>query len=260
MKFKDFATGRFYNEDCFDAMKEIPDGVIDMILCDLPYGTTACSWDAVIPFDRLWAEYRRVLRGNGAIVLTAAQPFTTALIASNYEWFKYALVWEKSRALGFTNAKNKPMAKHEDIAVFSPGTVANRSDRRMTYNPQGLVPYGKVVSGIKACAADAKTGGHKFGRPSHQAKRVQEFTNYPTSILSVPNEGATVHPTQKPVALFEYLIKTYTNENELILDNTAGSGTTAIAAINTNRKWVCIEKETEYYDKAIDRIINHGWK
>ena len=249
-----------YLGDCLDIMPALPAVSVDLILCDLPYGTTACAWDAVIPFDKLWTEYRRVLRGNGAIVLTAAQPFTTALIASNYEWFKYAWVWEKSRALGFTNAKNKPMAKHEDIAVFSPGTVANRSERRMIYNPQGLLPYGKVVSGIKACAADAKPGGHKFGRPSHQAERVQEFTNYPTSVLSVPNEGSTVHPTQKPVALMEYLIRTYTNEGDTVLDNCMGSGTTGVACNNTGRRFIGIERDPTYFEIARKRVEPMPWE
>jgi site-specific DNA-methyltransferase (adenine-specific) len=244
-----------FNGDCLDIMPRLAAGSVDLILCDLPYGTTACSWDAVIPFELLWREYRRVLKGNGAIVLTSAQPFTTALIASNYEWFKYCWVWEKTRALGFTNAKNKPMAKHEDIAVFSPGTCANRSERRMLYNPQGLIPYGKTVSGIKACAADAKTGGHKFGRPSHKAERVQEFTGYPTSVLSVANEGSTVHPTQKPVALMEYLIRTYTNSGDLVLDNCMGSGTTGIAALNTDRNFIGIERDPDYFAICEKRIL-----
>jgi site-specific DNA-methyltransferase (adenine-specific) len=222
-----------------------------MVLCDLPYGTTACKWDSVIPFERLWAQYRRIIKPAGAIVLTAAQPFTAALLMSAVDLFKYALVWEKSRALGFTNAKNKPMNKHEDILVFSFGTCANRSDRRMVYNPQGLVPYGKVVSGIKDCAADR--GGHHFARPSHQAERIQEFTNYPTSVLKVSNEGKTVHPTQKPVALWEYLIRTYTNEGDLVLDNCCGSGTTGVACLRSNRHYIQFDNNWEYCELAIER-------
>ena len=243
-----------HNGDCLEVMPPLAAGSVDLVLCDLPYGTTACAWDAVIPFEPLWEQYKRILRGNGAIVLCAGQPFTSALICSNLEWFKYAWVWEKSRALGFTNAKNKPMNKHEDIAVFSPGTCANRSDRRMLYNPQGLVAYGKVVSGIKACAADASPGGHRFGRPSHKAERIQEFTNYPTSVLSIGNEGSTVHPTQKPVALMEYLIRTYTNEGDTVLDNCMGSGTTGVAAVNTGRNFIGIERDPDYFAIARKRI------
>jgi site-specific DNA-methyltransferase (adenine-specific) len=233
-------------------MKEIEDGSIDMVLCDLPYGTTACKWDVIIPFDALWTQYRRVLRDKGAVVLTAGQPFTSLLILSNLDWFKYALVWEKSRALGFHNAKNKPMNKHEDVLVFSPGTCANLSPRRMTYNPQGLVRYGRVVSGIKACAADKD--GHRHGRPSDKAEHLQEFTNYPVSLLSFPNEGKTLHPTQKPVALLEYLIRTYTNEGDTVLDNTMGSGSTGVAAVQTGRKFVGIERDETYFDIAQKRI------
>jgi site-specific DNA-methyltransferase (adenine-specific) len=231
--------------DCLQLMKAIPDGSVDMIMCDLPYGTTACSWDSVIPFEPLWAEYRRILAPLGAVVLTAGQPFTSVLAVSNLEWFKYCLVWEKTRALGFMNAKNKPLNKHEDILVFSPGTCANKSQRRMTYNPQDLIPHGKVVSGIKACAADS--AGHGFGRPGHKAERVQEFTNYPGSVLKFAGEPKPVHPTQKPVALMEYLILTYTNEGELVLDNCMGSGT-------TGRRFIGMEQNPEYFALAENRI------
>lgn len=245
MKFKDFTTGRFYNEDCFDAMKEIPNGVIDMILCDLPYGTTDCKWDALIPFDRLWAEYRRIAKPDAAIVLTAAQPFTSALVMSNARHFKTSWVWNKKQSGGFATAKYHPLKVTEDVLVFCFGTARYFPQMRtgVLRNKGGARPQNEIQSGLK---------------PGHVTRNDQY---YPTNIIEIVNPRiGSVHPTQKPVALFEYLIKTYTNENELVLDNTAGSGTTAIAAINTNRKWVCIEKETEYYDKAIDRIINHGWK
>lgn len=183
------------------------------------------------------------------------EPFSSHLRLSNLNWFKYDWIWHKSKALGFTNAKNKPMNKHEIISVFSEGTCANKSNRRMPYYPQGLVPYGKVVSGIKACKADVKEGGHRFSRPGHKESFVQEFTNYPTQILDFPNEGKTTHPTQKPVALLEYLIKTYTNEGETVLDSTMGSGSTGVAAKNTNRKFIGIELDDGYFDIAKDRII-----
>lgn len=240
--------------NCLERMKEIPDGSVDMILTDLPYGTTACKWDSVIPFEPLWEQYKRVIKKNAAIVLFGAEPFSSYLRLSNITWFKYDWIWHKSKALGFTNAKNKPMNKHEIVSVFSEGTVANRSERRMPYNPQGLIPYGKVVSGIKSCKADSSEGGHKFARPGHKESFVQEFTNYPTQILDFPNDGKTQHPTQKPVALLEYLIKTYTNEGETVLDSTMGSGSTGVATKNTNRKFIGIELDEGYFNIAKDRI------
>lgn len=244
MKFQDFPTGRFYNEDCFEAMKEIPDGVIDMILADLPYGTTQNKWDSILPLDELWAEYWRVAKSNAVIVLTAQPPFDKLLGASQLQYMKYEWIWQKSRVTGHLNAKKQPMKAHENVLIFY--------KEQCFYNPQGLVK--KAVATIRK----GRDNGSNYGDSAKDA--LQEYQNYPQSILPISSEGKGFHPTQKPVALFEYLIKTYTNENELVLDNTAGSGTTAIAAINANRKWVCIEKETEYYDKAINRIINHGFK
>ena len=253
MDYKDESTVLMIG-DCLERMKEIPDASVDMVLCDLPYGTTACKWDSTIPFDALWAEYRRVTKPNAAIVLFGDEPFSSHLRLSNFPHWKYDWIWLKSRALGFTNAKNKPMKRHEIISVFSEGTTANKSQRRMAYHPQGLVPYGKVVSGIKACTADSTEGGHKFCRPGHKAEYVQEFTNYPVQTIEFPNEGGTVHPTQKPVALMEYLIRTYTNEGEVVLDNTMGSGTTGVACANTGRKFIGIEREPKYYEIAKARI------
>lgn len=240
MIFTDIKNGRFYNEDCFDAMKEIPDGVVDMILCDLPYGTTQNKWDSVLDLEKLWKEYWRVAKPNAAIVLTATQPFSSLVTMSEINNFKYQWIWVKSKITGVLNAKKMPVRKHEQILVFY--------KQPCTYNAQDLEIKGTIT----------KQGGNSDNyndRPSEDY--VQEFTNWPRDVLEIKSNGKSIHPTQKPVTLFEYLIKTYTNENELILDNTAGSGTTAIAAINTNRKWVCIEKEKEYYDKAIERIQNH---
>ena len=255
MIYTDIKNGRFYNEDCFNAMREIPDGVIDMVLCDLPYGTTACSWDAVIPFEPLWAQYRRIAKPKAAIVLTANQPFTSALVTSAIDLFKYAWVWAKNRPTGAQHAKNRPMGKHEDVLVFSRapmGHVSQLGDRRMNYNPQG------VIEGVqKTVKAKGFHGRHVGPRPNQVGRVYTSMTGFPHTILEVDKEESHFHPTQKPVALFEYLIKTYTNEGDLVLDNTAGSGTTAIAAINTNRKWVFIEKDKDYYDKAIDRIEKH---
>jgi site-specific DNA-methyltransferase (adenine-specific) len=238
--------------DCLVEMKKIPDGSVDMILCDLPYGTTACKWDTVIPFELLWEQYKRISKDNAAIVLTASHPFTSALVMSNIKMFKYEWVWDKSRAVGFPNAKNKPMNKHENILVFSRGDCANRCHLRMNYNPQNLIEVNKKVNGIKSCNADA--GGHGFARPSHKSERIQQYTNFPNSVLSIPNEGNTVHPTQKPVALMEYLIKTYTNEGDTVLDNCMGSGTTGVACKNLNRRFIGIEKDEKYFEIAKGRL------
>ena len=253
----DFQTGTFYLGDCFDVMATLEAGSVAMVLNDPPYGTTACAWDSVLPLDRMWPEYWRLVKANAAVVLFGAEPFSSVLRMSALNQFKYDWIWAKSRALGFTNAKNKPMNKHEIVSVFSLGTTANRSERRMPYFPQGLTVSGKTVKGKKGSAADGASGGHRFGRPGQKEEYVQEFTNYPTSVIDFANEGGGFHPTQKPVALFEYLIRTYTNPGELVLDNTAGSGTTAIAAINAGRKWICIERDEGYYEKAVQRIKHH---
>ena len=247
-------SGILFNKDCLEVMKDIPDKSIDMILCDLPYGTTACKWDSIIPFDKLWEQYERVIKDNGAIVLFGSQPFTSSLIMSNIKLFKYEWIWLKSRAVGFNNAKNKPMGKHENIIVFSKGTCANCSPRLMKYYPQGLVVFNKIVNGIKASKTDKD--GHGFDRPSKKKEHLQEFTNYPNTQLVFPNEGKTVHPTQKPVDLLEYLIRTYTNENETVLDNCMGSGSTGVACVNTNRNFIGIELDENYFNIAKERIKN----
>jgi site-specific DNA-methyltransferase (adenine-specific) len=237
--------------DCLERMKEIPDGSVDMVLTDPPYGTTACSWDSVIPFEPMWAQLKRITKKNGAIVMTASQPFTSALVMSNVNQFKYCWVWEKSRATGHVHARNKPMKRHEDVAVFSPGTTvhASQSKTRMTYNPQGVQE--KTTPTIR------KNGGASNSvmsiRPSHRDV-VQTEEGFPDSILRVASEGKTVHPTQKPVALMEYLIKTYTNPNETVLDFTMGSGTTGVAAMNLGRKFIGIELDDKYFAIAEERI------
>jgi site-specific DNA-methyltransferase (adenine-specific) len=237
--------------DCLEGMKLIGDASVDMVLCDLPYGTTVCAWDAVIPFDALWEQYRRIIKPYGAIVLTATQPFTTTLIASNMAWYKYCWVWEKNRVGGIFNAKNMPLKSHEDIAVFSSGTTANGSDKLMPYYPQGLIETNRVGSNRKRSGKD--TIGN---RPSRSGQYVQTATGYPRTVLRFDSECG-LHPTQKPVPLFEYLIRTYTNPGELVLDNCMGSGTTAIACINTGREYVGFELDSDYYGKAQERISNH---
>ena len=230
-----------YNEDCLEGMKRIPDKSVDMILCDLPYGTTACSWDTIIPFEPLWAEYKRVIKDNGAIVLTAQQPFTTTLIASNLEIYKYNWVWAKSQVSGFLNAKKQPLREHEDICVFY--------SKQCTYNPQ--MTKGKMQ--LKG------TGGSSSNYNDFIPKPLYSDEYYPKTILDFPLQRFKGgHPTQKPVALFEYLIKTYTNKNETVLDNCMGSGTTAIACMNTNRNYIGFELDENYYKKSLERIKNHA--
>jgi site-specific DNA-methyltransferase (adenine-specific) len=232
--------------DCLELMKAIPDGSIDMILCDLPYGTTACKWDTIIPFALLWVQYERIIKPNGAIVLTASQPFTSALIMSNIKLFKYNLIWDKVAVTNPMLAKKQPMRCHEDILVFY--------SKQPTYNPQ-------MREGVKWSRAGKKehiTGTLGKSVLFNNGGDENEM-KYPKSILSFSNANKTKnqHPTQKPVALFEYLIKTYTNEGETVLDNCAGSGTTAIACLNTNRNYIVMEQDENYYNLMLDRIISH---
>ena len=247
---------KLYQGDCLEVM----DGLIslgvkfDAIITDPPYGTTACKWDTVIPFDKMWKRLHKLIKPNGAIVLFGSEPFSSALRMSNIKNYKYDWYWNKSKALGFAHCKNKPMNKVETISVFSLSKVKHKVQlNRMEYNPQGLLPYGKLVKGNKACEGD--TNGHKYARPSHK-EYIQEFTNYPVNILKFNNEGNTVHPTQKPILLMEYLIKTYTNENELVLDFTMGSGSTGIACLNTNRRFVGIELDEKYFKISCERMEN----
>jgi site-specific DNA-methyltransferase (adenine-specific) len=232
---------RIYQMDCIEGMKLIPDKSIDMILCDLPYGTTRNKWDNVIPFDLLWEQYERIIKDNGAIVLTAAQPFTSLLVTSNLKLFKYDLVWEKSQATGFLNAKKMPLRKHESILVFYKSLP--------TYNPQFTdgKPY--------VAKSNAKANKGNYGKFNDNIT-INEGKRYPVSILPFKNGGKTYHPTQKPVALFEYLIKTYTNEGEVVLDNCMGSGTTAVAALRTGRHFIGFEIDPEYVRIANQRLEN----
>lgn len=236
-----------YHGDCLEIMSLIDDKSVDMILCDLPYGTTACKWDTIIPFVPLWEQYNRIIKDNGAIVLTAGQPFTSRLILSNLEMFKYEWIWEKTQATGHLDAKRKPMKAHENICVFY--------KKQCTYNFQKTFGHKRKVSLAK----------HKQNTERNQAEiyhKSDKFTDYdtteryPRSVLTFASDKqkCALHPTQKPVALFEYMIKTYTNEGQLVLDNCIGSGTTAVAAIKTNRNWIGIEKEEKYYKIALERI------
>jgi site-specific DNA-methyltransferase (adenine-specific) len=235
--------------NCLDLMTELPEKSIDMILCDLPYGTTVNKWDTVIPLDKLWAQYDRVIKINGAIVLTAAQPFTSTLIASNLEMFRYSWVWLKENGTGFINAHHQPLKICEDICVFSKSKSVPSAIQIVTYNPQGLERLGKIVRRGSA--------GENYNKKTVKNENFQEFTNYPTNLLYFPRDKQKLHPTQKPVSLFEYLIRTYTNQNDLILDNCIGSGTTAVAAINTERHYIGFELDQYYFNNAKNRVQEH---
>ena len=251
--FQDIKNGRFYLGDCLEVMKQIPDGCIDMILCDLPYGTTHCKWDSIIDLKLLWKEYERIVKQTGAIVLTSSQPFTSNLIISNMNLFKYQWVWDKKIPSGMGNTKYQPMRQHEDVCVFSKASAANGAKENMQYYPQKSIREKAIKSGGMTASLSAGAGYmEKLETKTYDDK-------HPTTILTFDKvRKGSVHPTQKPVALFEYLIKTYTNEGELVLDNCAGTGTTAIACENTNRRWICVEQLQEYADKAVQRILSNN--
>ena len=242
---------QLWHGDCLDLMKDIPDNSIDMVLADIPYGTTACKWDSVIPFEPMWEQLKRIVKDNGAICLFGSEPFSSHLRMSNIEMYKYDWVWEKSRPTGFLEAKNKPMKKHELISMFSMGASANGCKNRITYNPQGLKEINKKMRN----SINADILGVRKSRPVGR-EYVKTHTNYPNTILKFQSESKTVHPTQKPVALLEYLIKTYTLEGETVLDFTCGSGSTGVACKNLNRKFIGIEKDDKYFEIAQKRIEN----
>jgi site-specific DNA-methyltransferase (adenine-specific) len=226
--------------DCLELLPEIEDKSIDMILCDLPYGVTACDWDSIIPLEPLWEQYKRIIKDNGAIVLTATQPFTTDLINSNRKMFKYEMIWEKTRKTGFQMATKRPMREHENVLIFY---------KSQSLLNQDLIKLDKPKrSGIKS------KSGSLLNEMKMDKDRMQLYTNYKTSIIKINNEDNSFHPTQKPVKLFEYLILTYTNEGDTVLDNCMGSGTTAIACIRTQRHYIGMEKEKKYYDITNQRI------
>ena len=226
--------------DCLEGMRRIPTASIDAIICDLPYGTTACAWDSVIPFDQLWEQYKRIAKPNAPIVLFGSEPFSSYLRLSNIEWYKYDWIWVKTKASGFLDANRKPLKLHETISVFS--------DRPHTYNPQGL------VKGVFKTGRDANMEGKVYG--AYKNHEASEFGNYPKSVLKFANPSGAghLHPTQKPVDLLRYLIRTYSNEGDTILDNCMGSGTTAVACIKEKRHFIGFELNKQYYDKACQRI------
>ena len=230
-----------YNGDCLKEMDKIPDGSVDLILTDPPYGITACKWDSVVPFEPMWEQLNRVIKANGAIIMMASQPFTSALIMSNVKMFKYCWTWVKSKKTGFLNAKKQPLKTVEDVVVFY--------KKQPTYNPQMKKVKERFVS---------RSGGYSrkgIGYGEHKAiSSSNNGLENPYNLITIKSEGKCVHPTQKPVALMEYLIKTYTNENETVLDFTMGSGTTGVACVKTNRNFIGIELDNKYFNISKERI------
>ena len=240
--------------DCLELMKNIPDGSVDMILTDPPYGTTACKWDSVIPFEPMWEQLKRIIKPNGAIVLFGSEPFSSALRMSNIKQYKYDWVWVKNRPTGAQHARNKPMNKFENILVFSLGSMGHKSilkNKRLDYYPQGFFKTGKT----KTVKNKGFHGNHIGARPNQVGKVYEVFSGFPDNVLFYDKEESHVHPTQKPVALLEYLIKTYTQENETVLDFTMGSGSTGVACKNTNRSFIGIELDDKYFSIAKERIL-----
>ncbi|CEQ00523.1 DNA modification methylase [[Clostridium] sordellii] len=235
-----------HHGNCLEIMKKIPEESISLILCDLPYGTTSCSWDSIIPFEDLWKQYNRIIKKNGAIVLFSAQPFTTKLINSNLKHYRYSWYWVKNKTTGFAFAKHQPLRKVEDINVFY--------KNKPQYIPQGLVKLDKPK--VKKRKFKKINNDTIYGENSLMKEHIVEYTNYPKNVLYFNKEFKTVHPTQKPIDLLMYLINTYTNENgeHIILDNCMGSGSTGVACAKLNRRFIGIELDNNYFEIAKGRI------
>jgi len=249
----DVSGSTFVNADCFDIFPFIEDKSIDAIICDLPYGTTACKWDSILPLDKLWKEYERIIKPNGVIVLTSSQPFTTKLISSNYELFKYEIIWNKIHGANFFNLKYQPFKTHENILVFG---------KSISYNP---IREPRTDSSLKRYRKGVELKTPK-GNPEHYDAEINDIyilkdDKHPSSIINISSKSekrnGVKHPTKKPLDLMEYLVKTYTNEGDMVLDNTMGSGTTNLACIKLNRKSIGIEKEKQYYDVAVRRASEY---
>ena len=246
--------------DCLERMKEIPDNSVDLVLTDPPYGTTACKWDSVIPFDAMWDRLKKIRKYKSVIVLFGSEPFSSALRMSNIEEYKYDWTWKKSKPNGFQHSKNKPMKAIENICVFSHmpmGHISQLGHRRMPYSPQGIIESGMKT--VKDCSHRGSTmggDGVSSSRPNQVGIEYTSYTNFPSDFLEYPNVigKSAIHPTQKPVELVEYLIRTYTNEGNTILDFTMGSGTTGVACKNLNRKFIGIEMDDKYFEIAKNRI------
>ena len=231
---------KLFKGDCLEIMKDIPDKSVDMILCDLPYGTTKNKWDSIISLDKLWEHYNRIIKDNGAIVLFAQTPFDKVLGVSNLKMLKYEWIWEKEQGTGFLNAKKMPLKNHENILIFY--------KKPPIYNPQ--MRKGKPYT------LERNTFTVNYGKQVDMVRTENTGERYPLTILKFKRDKEKLHPTQKPVALLEYLIKTYTNEGEIVLDNCMGSGSTGVACLNANRKFIGIELDENYYNIACNRINN----
>lgn len=245
----DKVINKIFNEDCIEGMKKIPDKSVNMILSDLPYEMIESSWDKMLPLDKLWEQFKRVITDDGAIVLTASGTFATKLLMSNHEMFRYKWIWVKNTTGNFVNVKNRPLTSFEEVLVFSKGHVINGVTNKMKYNPQGLKKLNKVVVGSKG-----KSGEYYGKRKSDKDKYVQEYTNYPRDVLYFPSVKNGVHISQKPVGLFSYLIKTYTDEGEVVLDATIGSGTTAVSCVETGRNYIGFELDKKFWEIANKRV------
>lgn len=242
--------------DCIEEMKNLIKNEIkvDMILTDLPYGTTANKWDSNIPFEPMWECVNGLIKDNGAILFFSAQPFTSVLISSNLDMYRYSWVWDKCGSTGFLNVNYAPLKRTEDINVFSKATVGSKSKNPIVYYPQDLIPVNKKKKNNPNSTWRKNMGYGGNNKLNSDAEYIQKYTNYPTNILKFKRDKANYHPTQKPVELLKYLIKTYTKENEIVLDFTMGSGSTGVACSETNRDFIGIELNEKYFDVAKDRI------
>lgn len=249
IKIKDFKLGdgiKLIKGDCLELMKDIPDNSVNLICVDLPFGTTECNWDKHIDSDKMWEQFNRVLSIDGNVALFASQPFVTKLINSNPKMFRYEIIWVKSRPTGFANANHRPMKKHENILIFTKSSTSTAGIVHAKYNPQGLIECERKIK--------RTSRGYQGERENSSDEYVSKHSNYPTSIWEFSSEGKTVHPTQKPVLLLEEIVKTFSNEGDVVLDCCMGSGSTGEACLKTNRNFIGIEQDDKYFEIAKKRI------
>ena len=237
-----------YDGDCLEVMKDIQDKSVGLICTDLPFGSTELKWDKHINFNVMWEHFNRILKDEGNVVLFASQPFTNKLINSNLNMFRYEIIWVKSRPTGFANANYRPMKKHENILIFTKSSTSTAGKIHAIYNPQGLIEKERKIK--------RSSRGYQGERENSKDEYISKYTNYPTSIWEFLSEGKTVHPTQKPIKLLEEIVNTFSNENDMVLDCCMGSGTTGVACMITNRKFIGIELDENYFNIAKERIEN----